>query len=155
MSAIFDPEMATWWEQGEVLPYPRVKLIANTVDRNVMVIREYFGGDIANESIELKLEQLQEIEDMLLNARLWLERATKQADELRAAEEVAEDAEEPQELRCTYCKHPFHGRQNCEACAEEPSNPRAVRAALRRLANFNIDGCPRAFVESLLTGEPE
>lgn len=39
------------------------------------------------------LEPETAIEAALLNARLWLERAVRQRDELRAAEDVASDAE--------------------------------------------------------------
>ena len=95
MSAIIEPETATWWERhdlDEVAYCPRVKVVACPEDRNVTLIREYPGTPVPTESIELKLESLAVIEALLLNARLWLERATRQRDELRAAEEVAEDA---------------------------------------------------------------
>ena len=97
MSAILEPETATWWERrgnlDEVAYYPRVKVVACPEDRCVMLIREYPGTPVSTESIELKLESLAEIEALLLNARLWLERAVRQRDELRAAEEVAAEAE--------------------------------------------------------------
>lgn len=97
MSAILEPETATWWERrGDldgVAYYPRVKVVALPEDRCAMLIREYPGTDVPTESIELKLDSLAEIEALLLNARLWLERAVRQRDELRAAEEVAADAE--------------------------------------------------------------
>ncbi len=97
MSAILEPETATWWERrgnlDEVAYYPRVKVVACPEDRCVTLIREYPGTPVQTESIELKLESLAEIEALLLNARLWLERAVRQRDELRAAEEVAADAE--------------------------------------------------------------
>lgn len=95
MSAIIEPETATWWERhdlDEVAYYPRVKVVACPEHRNVTLIREYPGTPVQTESIELKLESLATVEALLLNALLWLERATRQRDELRAAEEVAEDA---------------------------------------------------------------
>lgn len=97
MSAILEPETATWWERrgdlDDVAYYPRVKVVADAEDRGVTLIREYPGTDVPTESIRLALGSLGEIEALLLNARLWLERAVRQRDELRAAEEVAADAE--------------------------------------------------------------
>lgn len=93
LSAILEPETATWWERrgnlDEVAYYPLVKVVACPEDRCVMLIREYPGTPVQTESIELKLESLAEIEALLLNARLWLERAVRHRDELR----VAADAE--------------------------------------------------------------
>ena len=61
-------------------------------DRSIVLHRRYAGGAV--EEIEIQLDELAEVEGALLNARLWLERATKQRDELRAAEEVAEDEDD-------------------------------------------------------------
>lgn len=73
MSAILEPETATWWERrgnlDEVAYYPRVKVVACPEDRCVTLIREYPGAPVSTESIELKLESLAEIEALLLNAR--------------------------------------------------------------------------------------
>ena len=88
----------------------------NTEDRSVFIRRQYPGQDL-QESIELDLGQLAEVEAMLLNSRLWLERATKQAAELKAAEEIATDAEDgPEVLVCFLCGHPFHGLKVCDDC---------------------------------------
>lgn len=96
MSAILEPETATWWERlgnlDEVAYYPLVKVVACPEDRCVTLILEY-PDPMVQAEIELRLESLAEIEALLLNARLWLERAVRQRDELRAAEEVAADAE--------------------------------------------------------------
>ena len=55
-------------------------------------VGEDAGGAV--EEIEIQLDELAEVEGALLNARLWLERAAKQHDELRAAEEIAEDGDD-------------------------------------------------------------
>ena len=95
MSAIIEPESAHWrvsgdrWADGHQLDF-----LANREDRNLTITRRYPNAwGVPAESIELTLDQLAEVEAALLNARLWLERAVKQRDELRAAEEVAADAE--------------------------------------------------------------
>ncbi len=113
MSAIIEPEGASWWGSDRWGEKGRITFTANTDDRSVFIRRQYPGQDL-QESIELDLGQLAEVEAMLLNARLWLERATKQADELRAAEEVGQDG--PQALTCTICGHPFHGLKECDDC---------------------------------------
>ena len=107
MSAIIEPESASWWGSDR---WGRITFTANTEDRSVFILRQYPGQDL-QESIELDLGQLAEVEAMLLNARLWLERATKQAAELKAAEEVAEDAGED----CP-CGHPLHDGWVCDVC---------------------------------------
>lgn len=112
MSAIIEPEGASWWGSDRWGEKGRITFTANAEDRSVFIRRQYPGQDL-QESIELDLGQLAEVEALLLNARLWLERATKQADELRAAEEVAQAADGPQELRCTHCGHAFHHRLGC------------------------------------------
>ena len=99
-----------------------VSVVANSGDRNVILRRDYPrvpGEKPLVESIELHLSDLPAIEAALLNARLWLERATKQADELKAAEEIATDATEdgPEALVCLLCGHPFHGLKTCDECA--------------------------------------
>lgn len=83
MAPIFEPVTAIWSvpAKGRAL-----RLTANAEDRNVTVARTNLS-----ESIELSLDQLAELEAALLNARLWLERAIAQRDELRAAEEIADD----------------------------------------------------------------
>ena len=45
-------------------------------------------------------------------------RPIKEADELKAAEEIATDAAEdgPEALVCTTCGHPFHGLKTCDDC---------------------------------------
>ena len=107
MSAIIEPTGATWHVSPTM--WKSVSVVANGGDRNVILRRDYPrvpGEEPLVESIELHLSDLPAIEAALLNARLWLERATKQADELKAAEEIAEDG--PQALTCTICGHPFH-----------------------------------------------
>ena len=120
MSAIIEPEGATW-HVGPTM-WKSVSVVANSGDRNVILRRDYPrvpGEEPLVESIELHLSDLPAIEAALLNARLWLERATKQADELKAAEEIATDAAEdgPEALVCTTCGHPFHGLKTCDECA--------------------------------------
>ncbi len=116
MSAIIEPTGATWHVSPTM--WKSVSVVANSGDRNVILRRDYPrvpGEEPLVESIELHLSDLPAIEAALLNARLWLERATKQADELKAAEEIAEDG--PQALTCTICGHPFHGLKACDDCA--------------------------------------
>ena len=120
MSAIIEPTGATWHVSPTM--WKSVSVVANSGDRNVILRRDYPrvpGEEPLVESIELHLSDLPEVEAMLLNARLWLERATKQADELKAAEEIATDAAEdgPRVLVCTICGHPFHGLKACDDCA--------------------------------------
>lgn len=117
MSAIIEPEGASWWGSDRWGEKGRITFTANTEDRSVVIRRQYPGQDL-QESIELDLGQLAEVEAMLLNARLWLERATKQAAELKAAEEIATDAAEdgPEALVCFLCGHPFHGLKVCDDC---------------------------------------
>ena len=110
MSAIIEPAGASWWGSDRWGEKGRITFTANTEDRSVFIRRQYPGQDL-QESIELDLGQLAEVEAMLLNARLWLERATKQADELKAADEVAEDAGED----CP-CGHPLHDGWVCDVC---------------------------------------
>lgn len=121
MSAIIEPAGASWWGSDRWGEKGRITFTANTEDRSVFIRRQYPSQDL-QESIELDLGQLAEVEAMLLNARLWLERATKQADELRAAEEIATNATEdgPEALVCSLCGHPFHGLKVCDdvICAQ-------------------------------------
>ena len=117
MSAIIEPEGATW-HVGPTM-WKSVSVVANSEDRNVILRRDYPrvpGEEPLVESIELHLSDLPAIEAALLNARLWLERATKQADELKAAEEIATDAAEDGPEACTTCGHPFHGLKACDDC---------------------------------------
>ena len=112
MSAIIEPEGATW-HVGPTM-WKSVSVVTNSEDRNVILRRDYPrvpGEEPLVESIELHLSDLPAIEAALLNARLWLERATKQAAELKAAEEVAEDAGED----CP-CGHPLHDGWVCDVC---------------------------------------
>lgn len=88
MSAIFEPVSSTW--DVEPTQWGRVAVTANVEDRNVFLRRTYSAGT-PGESIELHLNDLAAIEAALLNARLWLERAIKQREELKAAEEVGQD----------------------------------------------------------------
>ena len=109
MSAIIEPTGATWHVSPTM--WKSVSVVANSGDRNVILRRDYPrvpGEEPLVESIELHLSDLPAIEAALLNARLWLERATKQAAELKAAEEIATDAAEdgPGVLVCTICGHP-------------------------------------------------
>jgi len=129
MSAIIEPEGASWWGSDRWGEKGRITFTANSEDRSVFIRRQYPGRDL-QESIELDLGQLAEVEAMLLNARLWLERATKQAAELKAAAEIATDATEdgPRVLVCTICGHPFHGLKACDDCAC-PFNELLVRRA--------------------------
>ena len=129
MSAIIEPAGASWWGSDRWGEKGRITFTANTEDRSVVIRRQYPGQDL-QESIELDLGQLAEVEAMLLNARLWLERATKQAGELKAAEEVAEDG--PQALTCTICAHP---------AARPTSNTRFTSGGLVRW-RFNPTGDP-------------
>ena len=107
MSAIIEPISADW------RPLRHVTIVA---DRNLgcVVIRPNGCSPFS-----IHFEDLPELEAALLNARLWLERATKQAAELKAAEEIATDAAEdgPGVLVCTICGHPFHGLKACDDCA--------------------------------------
>ena len=109
MSAIIEPEGASWWGSDRWGEKGRITFTANTEDRSVFIRRQYPSQDL-QESIELDLGQLAEVEAMLLNARLWLERATKQADELKAAEEVEQGD------HCARCDHPFHHGRRCDSC---------------------------------------
>ena len=119
MSAIIEPTGATWHVSPTM--WKSVSVVANSGDRNVILRRDYPrvpGEEPLVESIELHLSDLPAIEAALLNARLWLERATKQAAELKAAEEIATDVTEdgPGVLVCTTCVHPFHGLKACDDC---------------------------------------
>ena len=125
MSAIIEPAGASWWGSDRWGEKGRITFAANSEDRSLFIRRQYPGQDL-QESIELDLGQLAEVEAMLLNARLWLERATKQADELKAAAEIAKpDAAEdgpgvlrarPKRCACITCGHPFHGLKACDDC---------------------------------------
>ena len=120
MSAIIEPTGATWHVSPTM--WKSVSVVANSEDRNVILRRDYPrvpGEEPLVESIELHLSDLPAIEAALLNARLWLERATKQAAELKAAEDIATDAAEdgPEALVYTICGHPFHGLKTCDECA--------------------------------------
>ena len=138
MSAIIEPEGASWWGTDRWGEKGRITFTANTEDRSVFIRRQYPGQDL-QESIELDLGQLAEVEAMLLNARLWLERATKQADELKAAAEIAEDG--PQELVCMNCGHPFHARQECEECGCD-GHPHCSICEHRERSHYStLNGC--------------
>ena len=123
MSAIIEPGKATWWVSDPWAANGRISLHANREDRNLTIVRRYpptdpnLGEEQLVESVELTMNQLADLEAAILNARLWLERATKQADELKAAEEIATDAAEdgPEALVC-FCGHPFHGLKYCADC---------------------------------------
>lgn len=92
MSAIIEPPAASW--ELENSRWGELSVAVNVEDRNLMLTRRYLGGQTSPESIELHHSDLAELEAVLLNARLWLERATKQRDELRAAEEIGEDEDD-------------------------------------------------------------
>ena len=120
MSAIIEPAGASWHVSPTM--WKSVSVVANSGDRNVILRRDYPrvpGEEPLVESIELHLSDLPAIEAALLNARLWLERATKQAAERKAAEEIATDVTEdgPEAPVCTICGHPFHGLKACAECA--------------------------------------
>ena len=86
-------------------------MAANSEDRSVILRRGYPrvpGEEPLVESIELHLSDLPAIEAALLNARMWLERATKQA--LKAAEEIEQGD------HCARCDHPFHHGRRCDSC---------------------------------------
>ena len=63
MSAIIEPESACWWQESP--QWGRVTFAANAVDRNLTITREYPGAT-PDESIELHLRDLPEIEGLLL-----------------------------------------------------------------------------------------
>ena len=90
MSAIIEPESAQWWVRAG--SGAQIRVSAAGEDRSIVLHRRYAGGAV--EEIEIQLDELAEVEGALLNARLWLERAVKQHDELRAAEEIAEDEDD-------------------------------------------------------------
>lgn len=92
MSAIIEPPAASW--ELENSRWGELSVAVNVEDRNLMLTRRYLDGQTSPESIELHHSDLAEVEGALLNARLWLERAVKQHDELRAAEEIAEDGDD-------------------------------------------------------------
>lgn len=92
MSAIIEPPAASW--ELENSRWGELRVAVNVEDRNLMLTRRYLDGQTSPESIELHHSDLAELEAVLLNARLWLERAVKQHDELRAAEEIAEDGDD-------------------------------------------------------------
>lgn len=113
MAPIIEPTSATWlptldkWAEGRSLHF-----LANVEDRNLTIIRRYPGG---------RTPQVAEVEATILNARLWLERATRQCIELRAAEEIAEGlADQP--CPCihpgTHCTSECHV-QPCANASEE------------------------------------
>lgn len=108
MSAVIEPYAATWHIRDGAF------LIEATCDGDV-IIHTKSGGVIA-----IGLDELADVEAALLNVRLWLERATKQHAELKAAEEVAQD--EPQPLVCVRCEHPWHQGAFCDVrdCDDRP-----------------------------------
>ena len=80
MSAIIEPTGATWRVSPTM--WKSVSVVANSGDRNVILRRDYPrvpGEEPLVESIELHLSDLPAIEAAILNARLWLERATTPA----------------------------------------------------------------------------
>lgn len=102
MSAIIEPYAATWHIRDGAF------LIEATCDGDV-IIHTKSGGVIA-----IGMDELAEVEAALLNARLWLERATKQADELKAAEVAQDDDVIDVAVMCS-CDHPDHVG-HCDAC---------------------------------------
>ena len=107
MSAIIEPESASWHVCGDAF-------LLEATREGDLILHMKAGGVIA-----FGVDESEDLEAALLNARLWLERATKQAAELKAAEEIATDAAEdgPEALVCTICGHPFHGLKTCDECA--------------------------------------
>lgn len=103
MSAIIEPDSASWRQENP--QWGRVTFVVNAVDHNLIVTREYPGDRTSNESIELHLKDLPEIEGLLLNARLWLERATKQRGEIEAAETFAKTAAGDDPWSLCVCGH--------------------------------------------------
>ena len=145
MSAIIEPASATWWVSDRWAYKAALTLAANREDRNLTITRRYPaepGKPRLVEYIELTLDQLAEVEAALLNARLWLERATKQADEPKAAEEVAQD--EPQPLVCVRCEHPWHQGAFCDVC-DCDDTPRCYRCN-HPLMIHGRDGCRWRYV---------
>lgn len=79
----------------------------------VRIFWHHGGPEDLPDMVEFKVADLPSVEAALLNARLWLERAIKQRDELKAAEEVGQDADEPSpECPCPECGHPA-GHHHC------------------------------------------
>ena len=106
MSAIIEPQSASWHVCGDAF-------LLEATREGDLILHMKAGGVIA-----FGVDESEDLEAALLNARLWLERATKQADELKAAEEIATDAAEdgPEPLVCSGCGHPFHGLKACDDC---------------------------------------
>ncbi len=88
MSAIIEPESAQWWVRAS--SGSPIRISATSEEHSVVILRRYAGG--GTEEIEIKLSELPDVEAALLNAQLWLERATKQRGEIEAAEAFAKSA---------------------------------------------------------------
>jgi Zn finger protein HypA/HybF involved in hydrogenase expression len=117
MSAIFEPESATWWATDRWAERGFLTLSANREDRSLTVRRRYpavSGKPQLIESIELSFDQLADVEAALLNARLWLDRAIKQHAELKAAEEI-EDADG---FNCPSCGHRWTKHDQTSGCTK-------------------------------------
>ena len=163
MSAIIEPASATWWVSDRWAYRSALTLAANREDRNLTITRRYpteYGKPPLVESIELTLDELAEVEAALLNARLWLERATKHADELKVAEEIAQD--DPHLLGCVRCEHPWHRGAVCDVC-DCDDRPRCWQCN-HKLMIHGRDGCRWSYVSpgnecgctvSNLTTEPQ
>ena len=98
MSAIIEPESASWHVCGDAF-------LLEATREGDLILHMKAGGVIA-----FGVDESEDLEAALLNARLWLERATKQADELKAAEEVEQGD------HCARCDHPFHHGRRCDSC---------------------------------------
>lgn len=77
MSAVIEPVRADW------RPIKHVTVLAD-LDQGCVVIRTRSGSDVG-----FTFAELPELESALLNARLWVERASKQRAELAAAQDLS------------------------------------------------------------------
>ena len=98
MSAIIEPAGASWHVCGDAF-------LLEATREGDLILHMKAGGVIA-----FGVDESEDLEAALLNARLWLERATKQAAELKAAEEVEQGD------HCARCDHPFHHGRRCDSC---------------------------------------
>lgn len=76
MGAVIEPARADW------RPIKHVTVLAD-LDQGCVVIRTQGGQDLG-----FTFAELAELESALLNARLWVERASKQRAELAAAQDL-------------------------------------------------------------------
>ena len=62
--------------------------------------------------LTLDAEQVDLLESMLMNARLWLVKATRQRVDLEAAAQLADDDVQ----LCEFCGHIWHDKAVCDVC---------------------------------------